>query len=79
LFWRNELDDPVRSAAFFAGVGTMFAAVAIGFVTGGICSVLPELAEEVLDQVTRLVHFLVKGALDLSIALGRNMPGFDLR
>jgi hypothetical protein len=42
-------------------------------------SVLLELAEEVLHQVTRLVHLLVKGALDLSIAFGWDHELFSCR
>jgi hypothetical protein len=45
----------------------------------GNCSVLLELAEEVLHQVVRLVHLPVKGALDLSIALGWDHELFSRR
>src|ERR1700752_3941115 len=41
-------------------------------ISGGYHSVLLELAVEVFHQVTRLVHFLVVRALDLSIAFGGN-------
>src|SRR6476661_3825850 len=43
------------------------------------CPVLLELAEEVLHQVARLVHLPVKGALDLSIALGWDHELFSCR
>jgi hypothetical protein len=43
------------------------------------CSVLLELAEEVLHQVARLVHLPVKGALDPSIALGWDHELFSCR
>ena len=42
-------------------------------------SVLLELAVEVFHQVTRLVHFLVVRALDLSIAFGGNDELFSCR
>jgi hypothetical protein len=45
----------------------------------GNCPVLLELAEEVLNQVAGLVHFPVKGALDLSIALGWDHELFSCR
>jgi len=43
------------------------------------CPVLLELAEEVLHQVARLVHLPVKGAPDLSIALGWDYELFSCR
>ena len=48
-------------------------------VAGGCGSVLFELAIEVFHEVARFVHFLVIGALDLSIAFGRDHGGFSCR
>ena len=45
----------------------------------GNSSVLLELAEEVLHQVARFVHFFVVEALKLSITLGRNDELFSCR
>jgi hypothetical protein len=48
-------------------------------VAGGNGSVLFELAIEVFHEVARFVHFLVVGALELSIALGRDHGRFSCR
>ena len=48
-------------------------------VAGRNRSVLLELAIEVLDEVARLVQFLVVEALNLSITLGRNDERFSCR
>ena len=48
-------------------------------VAGGYGSVLFELAIEVFHEVARLVQFLVVGALELSIALGRDHGRFSCR
>ena len=48
-------------------------------VAGGNCSVLFELAIEVFHEMAGFVHFLVVGALDLSIALRRDHGSFSCR
>ena len=37
-----------------------------------------EFAEEIFDEMARLVHLLVKGALDFATTLGRNHRGFTV-
>ena len=44
-------------------------------VTGGDSPKLLEFAEEIFDEMARLIHLLVKGALDFAIALGWDHRG----
>jgi len=51
-----------------------------GFVVAsGDGAVLLELAEEILDEMARLVHLVVKAALDFAIGLGRDYQGLACR
>jgi hypothetical protein len=43
------------------------------------CSVLLEFAVEILDEVARLVQFLIENARDFAVALGRDHGGLARR